>query len=475
MSYQKTTGVGESFSLLLAPFLQAPGLPFANVLSEKQIEEAFAAEGVCFGKSKSSVYTGPITLWAFLSQVLHTGELRSCTAAVARVIVLLVSLGREPCATDTGAYCRARARLPEKVIQRLALDVGNQLQRSVPADWLWHGRYVKLVDGTTVTMPDTPANQEAYPQQKSQKPGLGFPIMRMVLLLSLATAAACGVAFAPYAGKQTGEPALLRGLLDQLHQGDILLGDRYYCSYFLLALALQRKVDGVVRLHQRRRADFRRGRCLARYDRLIEWHRPQRPEWMDPATYASIPKTLCVRQILVEVHQPGFRVEKLVVVTTLVDKDLYPTRAIAELYHYRWNAELDIRAIKQSMTMDHLRCKTPAMVHKEIWTHWLAYNLIRKTIAQAALLKERLPRQISFAGARQTIVASWDQLSGASAKAVQALAPVQFAAIATHKVGHRPNRVEPRAIKRRPKPHRLLKKPRSEAREELIRKHPRGR
>ena len=470
MSYHKTTGMRESFSLFLAPFFQARGLPFAGVLSEKQVEEAFAAEGVCFGKSGRSVYTPAITLWAFLSQVLHTGELRSCTAAVARVIVLLVGLGREPCSTDTGTYCRARAKLPEKVIQRLGLDVADQLEEAVPADWLWHGRHVKLVDGTTVTMPDTPANQKAYPQQKGQEPGLGFPIMRMVVLLSLATAATCGVAFAPYSGKETGEPALLRALLDRFHERDVLLGDRCYCSYFLLALALQRKIDGVVRLHQSREADFRRGRCLAKSDRLIEWHRPQRPKWMDEASYASMPKTLSVRQILVEVHEPGFRVEELVVVTTLLDEDLYPTQAIAELYHYRWNVELDLRTIKQSMAMDHLRCKTPAMVHREIWTHWLAYNLIRKTIAQAALVKERLPRRISFAAARQTIMASWDRLTGASAEAVRALAPVQLAAIAAHKVGQRPNRVEPRAVKRRPKPHRLLTKPRREAREELIRK-----
>jgi putative transposase len=200
MYYHKTTSRGESFSLLLTPFLQAPGLPFAGVLSEGQIEKAFADESVCFGKSQRSVYSPAITLWAFLSQVLHTGELRSCTAAVARVIVLLVSLEREPCSADSGAYCRARAKLPEKVIRRLAVDVGNQLESSVPADWLWHGRHVKLVDGTIVTMPDTPANQEAYPQQKGQKPGLGFPLVRMVVLLSLATAAACGVAFGPYVG-----------------------------------------------------------------------------------------------------------------------------------------------------------------------------------------------------------------------------------------------------------------------------------
>ena len=466
--YQITQEASNRNSLWLHPFLQAPGLPFAEVLSEREVEEAFAAEDVEFGQLDGSVYTPALTLWGFLSQVLHTGELRSCSAAVSRIIMLLVALGRDPCSSDTGAYCRARAKLPEVVIRRLAVQVGRKLESQVPADWLWQGRHVKLADGTTLTMPDTPANQAAYPQNTAQKPGLGFPIVRMVVLLSLATGLLCDMALGPYAGKETGENALLRTLWDALSPGDILLADRLYCSYCLLALAMQRNVDCVVRLHQKRRVDFRRGQCIAHGDRLVQWRRPQRPEWMDEATYATIPTTLRLRQILVEVHEPGFRVEKLVVVTTLLDAQRYPAQDIAALYHYRWNAELDLRALKQSLAMDHLRCKSPEMIRKEIWTAWLGYNLIRKSIAQAALLHGKLPRQIGFAGARQAIAASWDRLTDAPASMIHTLAAVQFEAIASHNVGDRPNRVEPRAVKRRPKPHRLLTKPRHEARKALL-------
>ena len=466
--YQTRQEATNRNSLWLHPFLQAPGLPFAGVLSEQEVEEAFAVEGVEFGQLDGSVYTPALTLWGFLSQVLHTDELRSCSAAVSRIIVLLVAMGRDPCSSDTGAYCRARAKLPEVVLRRLAVQVGQRLESQVPADWLWHGRHVKLADGTTLTMPDTLANQQAYPQNTAQKPGLGFPIVRMVVLLSLATGLLCDMALGPYAGKETGENALLRTLWDALPPGDILLADRLYCSYCLLALALQRNVDCVVRLHQKRRADFRRGQCVARGDRVVEWRRPQRPEWMDEATYAAIPATLRLRQILVEVHEPGFRVEKLVVVTTLLDAERYPTQDVAALYHYRWNAELDLRALKQSLAMDHLRCKSPEMVRKEIWTAWLGYNLIRKSIAQAALVHGKLPRQIGFVGARQAIAASWDRLTDASASMIRTLAAAQFEAIASHNVGDRPNRVEPRAVKRRAKPHKLLTKPRREAREELL-------
>ena len=466
--YSPTREASNCNSLWLQPFLQAPGLPFAGVLSEQEVEEALAAEGVEFGQVGGSVYTPALTLWGWLSQVLHTGELRSCSAAVSRVIVLLVALGRDPCSADTGAYCRAWAKLPKVVIRRLAVQIGEKLEEQIPADWLWRGRHVKLADGTTLTMPDTPANQQAYPQNTAQQPGLGFPIVRMVVLLSLATGLLCDMALGPYAGKETGESALLRTLWDALKPGDILLADRLYCSYCLLALALLRNVDCVVRLHQKRRADFRRGQCVARGDRVVVWRRPQRPEWMDEATYATIPPTLRLRQILVEVHESGFRVEKLVVVTTLLDADRYPAEDIAQLYQYRWNAELDLRALKQSLAMDHLRCKSPEMVRKEIWMAWLGYNLIRKSIAQAALLQGKLPRQIGFAGARQAIAASWDRLTHAPASLLKKLAAVQFEVIASHEVGNRPSRVEPRAIKHRPKPHKLLTQPRRQARAKLL-------
>ncbi len=327
-------------SLWLEPFLQAAGLPFAGVLSEGEVEEAFAAEGVEFGQPGGSIFTPALTLWGFLSQVLHAGELRSCSATVSRIIVLLVTLGRDPCSSDTAAYCRARAKLPEVVIRRLAVQVGERLESQVPADWLWHGRHVKLADGTTLTAPATPANQRVYPQNTAQQPGLGFPIVRMVVLLSLATGLLCDMAVGPYAGKETGENALLRTLWGALHRGDILLVDRLYCSYCLLALALQRNLDMVARLHQRRKADFRRGHCIARDDRLIEWRRPTRPEWMDETTYATIPATMRLRQIRAEVQEPGFRAERMVVVTTLLDAERYPAQHIVALYHDRWNAEV---------------------------------------------------------------------------------------------------------------------------------------
>jgi len=190
-----------------------------------------------------------------LSQVLHKEEQRSCLAAVSRVIVLLVALGREPCSRNNGAYCKARARLPEVVIERLAMRLADGCEKQVRQPWLWNGRHVKLADGTTVSMPDTEKNQEAYPQQASQQEGLGFPVARMVVLLSLATAMVCAMAIGPYSGKETGELALMRQLLDELDSNDILLADRYFCSYFMIVLLLERKVDFVARLHHARKED----------------------------------------------------------------------------------------------------------------------------------------------------------------------------------------------------------------------------
>jgi len=214
------------FRLFLAPFLQSDSLPFAQVLGEQQIEEAAQSTGVNFGQSERDIFTPAITLWAFLTQVMHAKNLRSCAAAVRRVVVLLNALGRKVCSRDTAAYCRARAKLPEAMLQKLTLDVGHQLEAAAPADWLWCGRHVKLVDGTTVSMPDTDANQQVYPQPSSQEPGLGFPMAGMTGLLSLGTGALCGLAMGPRQGKETGETAQLRSMLDQLNGGDVLLGDR---------------------------------------------------------------------------------------------------------------------------------------------------------------------------------------------------------------------------------------------------------
>jgi putative transposase len=466
--YSSGRGLPQRFRLILSSFMQQDSLPFADVLPEETIEQAFADADADFAQDEENTYTPALTLWAFLSQVLHAKEMRSCSAAVARVIVLLVALGKDPCSDNTGAYCRARAKLPAAIIRRLTTNVAHGCEQRLPTRWLWKRRRVKLIDGTTVSMPDTPDNQAAYPQAKTQEEGVGFPIARMVVLLSLATAMVTDMAMGPYSGKETGEPALMRELLERLEPGDVVLADRCYCSYFMIALLLELHIDFVVRLHHCRDVNFRRGRRLGAGDHVVAWTKPARPDWMDESTYARMPESIQVREVHVHVNHPGFRTESLVVVTTLTDAEEYTKDDIAELYHQRWLVELDIRAIKVTLGMDVLRCQSAEMVRREIWTCLLAYNLIRQTMLEAALKSERSPRQLSFTAALQKIAASWALLSMCDDAMRAQLIEVQLSDIAKNIVGDRPDRVEPRAIKRRPKPHKFLTEPRAEARAKLI-------
>jgi Transposase DDE domain len=326
---------------------------------------------------------------------------------------------------------------------------------------------VYLVDGTTISLPDTEANQACYPQHVVQQPGLGFPLVRLVALFSLATGLLHEVAMGPYAGKETGEPALLRALFSQLKSGDVLLGDRYYCGWFLLALLQELGVDLVVRLHQLREADFRRGERLGPGDHVVEWPRPEQPEWMDDATYARMPESLRLREVAVQVAERGFRVQSLVVVTTLLDAEQYAAPELAQLYRRRWLVELDLRTVKSTLKLDVLRCKTPEMARKELRTGLLAYNLIRQAMLPAALAAGRSPRELSFTVALQTVAAAW-LVAVIAEEHSPLLAQLRLKHLATHRIGHRPNRVEPRAIKRRPKPHDLLTEPRAQARAKLL-------
>lgn len=459
----------ERFHLVCASFLQTDELPFSDVLPEDKIQQVFDQHGVAFGQEESDVYTPAITLWAFLSQVLFKEEHRSCAAAVARVVTLLVALGRNACSDNTGAYCRARAKLAEPVLQQLVQDVADGCEQQVPRRWLWKRRHVRLVDGTTVSMPDTEENQQAWPQHGAQKKGVGFPIARVLVLISLATGMVSDLAIGPYMGKETGETALLRELLARFDRNDILLADRYFCSYFMIALLQWRQIDIVTRQHQMRNTDFRRGRRLGRGDHLIEWTRPQQPDWMDEETYALMPESITVREIQVQVQQPGFRVQSLLVVTTLTDAETYSKAAMAELYEERWLVELDIRTIKCTLDMDVLRAKTPEMVRREIWSHLLAYNLIRQAILAAAQRgKDRSPREISFTAALQKIAASWITLATCTATQFLTLLSTHLDQLFGHRVGHRPNRVEPRAVKRRPKSQSYLNDPRDVARAKLL-------
>ncbi len=466
MSFSTTFNHTSQFNNVLAPFCHADGLPFANVLTADTIAQALADEQVSFGQRAHSFWTPALTLWTFLSQVLDDGS-KSCRAAVARAVVAMALTLPRP-EYDTGNYCRARAKLPTNVLCRLTLQVAVALEKQAPAAWLWHGRHVSLVDGFTASMPDTEENQKAYPQPQTQKPGLGFPLIRLVVLLSLATAACHGLDWGPYQGKETGEPALFRRLLDHLEPGAIVLGDRFYCSYFLLALLQAQGVDVVTRLHQARINTFRRSRNVDQDNRLVIWSKPEQPDWMDDATYAAMPETIQVRYLYQRISIPGFRVKHLHVVTTLLDTEAYAHEDVVDLYHQRWHVELDIRAIKSTLKMDVLRCLTPFMIEKEIWAHFLGYNLIRKVAAQAALLQGVCPRAISFAASQQTVLGAWSKLTEATVAERIQMAQVLLVALGKEKVGHRSNRCEPRAIKRRPKKQKLMMKPRKQLQAELL-------
>jgi Transposase DDE domain len=461
VSHSNLSRRGRQIEMLRSQFAAADGLPFAEVLSADRIEDALRDEEAAW---REDVYTPLLTLWAFLSQVVCPDG--SCRAAVARVLAWLISRNESPCTPQTGAYCKARQRLPEKLLRRLVRETGRAVPAEAPAEWRWKGRRVKLVDGTTVSMPDTPANQAAYPQHAAQAPGLGFPIARLVVVFCLACGTAVDAALGRYQGKRTGETALLRGLETALEPGDVLLADRYFGGWFDLALLHERGVDAVVRLHQQRGYDFRRGRRLGRADHVVEWAKPQRPAWMDAATYARLPDRLAVREVGVRVTQAGFRTRHLVVVTTLLDPAV-TAADLAALYRARWHAELDLRSLKVTLGMDVLRCKTPAMVRKEVWAHLVAYNLIRAVMARAALEFGGPPRDISFKGALQAVRAFAERLLGADGATADELYEWLLIVIGSHQVGDRPNRVEPRKRKRRPKQYPLLTQPRAEARAAL--------
>jgi Transposase DDE domain len=467
MPFYAPLPLGTRFRTTLHAFTQDDGLPFAQALSEEQIAQAADDEQATFADDPDCVYTPAVTLWAFLSQVLS--GCKSCVAAVARVMVLRIALAQAPCSANTGAYCKARAKLPEAFLRRLTDAVGEGVEDQAPACWRWHDRRVLLADGCEITLPDTPANQQVYPQPGSQKPGLGFPMIRLVVLLTFATASVVGAAFGPHQGKETGETALFRQLLDRLRAGDVVVADRYYCSYWMVALVQPLGVDVAFRLHQRRHYDFRRGKRLGPGDHVVVWTKPARPAWMDAETYARLPQELTIREVRFRVTQPGYRSKEIIVATTLCDAGSYGRDDIADLYHQRWHVELDIRAIKQTLRMDQLSCKAPAMVRRELWAHLLGYNLVRKVMAQAAWARGLSPRQISFAGAVQIVEAFRWLLLCSRAEVRGAVYTAVFVAIATHEVGDRPGRCEPRCVKRRPKEYARLTKPRAEARAELLR------
>jgi hypothetical protein len=458
MRYSSRGRFQQQISFLRHQFLQDDELPLSNILSAKLVAQTLTALGVCW---LDRIYSPLITLWVFLSQVLSADH--SCRAAVARLMAHRASRSQSPCSPETGAYCQARKRLPEKFFSDVARQTGRALEASVSPEWLWKQRRVYVFDGSSVSMPDTPENQRAYPQPDTQKPGLGFPLARIAAVFSLACGAVLDVGICRYAGKGQSELGMLRNLWDLFVPGDVLLADRLMCAWTEMATLKQRGVDCVCRFTSHRTADFRRGRRLGPDDHLVQWPKPTKPRTMDLLGYSALPDYLWVREMRLRVEEPGFRTTVLIIATTLLDAERFTKDDLAQLYRARWNAELDLRSLKQTMRMEILRCKTPDLVRKEIWTHLLGYNLIRTIMAQAAIRNGVSPRTISFKGAIQTLAAFQPVIAiqGHHSSAVRANLYRQLLdAIVLHRVADRPHRFEPRLRKRRPKHYGFLRKPR---------------
>jgi len=455
----------DQVNLLRRQFLQDGGLPFTDVLTEDVITQALAT----VGRWLDRVFSPVVTLWVFLGQALAADQ--SCRAAVARLIAHRAARGQEPCSSRTGAYCQARKRLPERFFSAVARLVGRNLDERVDRRWLWRGRRVCLFDGTTVSMPDTAENRAEYPLAYNQTPGTSFAIARVGAVISLSCGAILDLGICRYAGKGQGEVSLLRRLWDVLRPGDVLLGDRLMSGWVGMLLLKRRGVDTVSRLSAHRRADFRKGRRLGKDDHLVVWRKPTSIRSVDRRTYNALPDSITVREARFRVEQPGFRTRSVVVVTTLLDPGQASREELASLYRARWNNELDLRSIKVTLQMSMLRGQTPEMVRKEIWTHALAYNLIRTVMAQAAAGEVVPPRSISFKAALQVLEAFRPLIDsqahrGASHRA--ALYEQLLRAIAVHRVADRPDRFEPRMAKRGPRRFDCLSRPRAEVKRRML-------
>lgn len=456
-------GVGQVQSEL-QKMSQSPGLPFRDLLSPERIQTALENAGVKF---RERIYTPAITIWAFLSQILTPKG--TCQTAVGRVLVDRLEAGLAPCSVETTSYCQARQRLPEAVISGLATDMGKELHDQAPVEWKLKGRDVVIADGSTARMADTPENQAVYPQSRTQKPGLGSPLLRFVALLSFSVGTVLACAIGPCRGKKTGEQSLFREIRDQLKSGTILLGDCLYDSYHDIADLLAQGVDVVFGMKQSRKPDFRRGRKLGTEDHVVIWMKPKydKSRFTSRAHWESLPESMEIREARLHVTRKGYRTRIIMIVTTLLDAETYTKQDLMHLFQQRWHCELDLRSIKCGLGMKDLKCETPEMVRKELWMHLLAYNSLRVRMAQAAALHNVQPRQLSFQSALAFHQEFMPALQRANAEDQSRLEREMLKAMAQCKVGDRPGRKEPRAVKKRVQKYVHLTKPRVEARKGL--------
>lgn len=334
---------------------------------------------------REGIYTPLKTLFIFIKQVLNPDK--SCKNAVADVVAEHQAIHKKAVSFNTGPYCKARQRLPEHAVHDLVKEVGESSIKKVSDRWKAFGRELKVVDGTSAIMADTQNNQDIYPQQKAQKKGLGFPIARIVVVMSLTVGTILDYAIGPFKGKGTGESALLRRIFGCIEAGDIVLGDRYYASFFIIADLLGKHADGIFKAHIHRYYDFRKGKILGKKDHVVSWKKPYKPDWMDNDTYEKYPEEIKLRE---------FKVDGNIYITTLLDHKKYHKEALANTYKLRWQVEISLKYIKEIMSMDMLTCKTPDMIQKEIGIHFLAYTFIRIIIAEACVNYDAIPHTVSF-------------------------------------------------------------------------------
>ena len=403
---------------------------------------------------RERLYPPTLALSMFMGQVLS--EDGSCQKAVDSWAAQRAAEGLSVQSINTGAYCKARQRLPLEMVSTLTRYTAQQLSSSAKPGWRWRGRCVKLVDGTGILMPDTAANQARYPKLTSQAVGVGSPLARLVGVICLSTGALIDAAMGPFTGKGTSELGLLRKLASTFSPGDVMLADAFYCNYFLIAALQAAGVDVLFAQNGARTTDFRRGKRLGTRDHRVNWPKPKvRPEWMSPEEFAALPEELILREV---------KVGKKILVTTFLSPRRVSKSALGDLFRQRWHVELDLRAIKTTLQMAELSCNTPQMNEKEVWVHFLAYNLIRLLMAQAAVKVDVHPRTLSFKHTVQ-LWSEWTarRLCSAAHTSVELL----FTLIGQMRVGNRPGRIEPRARKRRPKPYPWLKVPRPQARSQI--------
>ncbi|MBC6436082.1 IS4 family transposase [Nostoc sp. HG1] len=446
--------------ILKQKFSQSLGLPFKELLPESVIEQALTEIKI---KYHQRLFDPIVTLWAFLSQVLDTDK--SCHNAVSKVIAYLAVQRVEIPSTDTSAYCQARSRLPEKLLEKLFSQSGQGLEEKVVAEHLWCGRNVKVIDGSTVSMPDTVENQKEYPQPKTQKAGCGFPIAKIGVIFSLATGAAVALCIDVL---NTHDIKLARKLYQFLKPLDILLGDRAFCAYADLVAIKKLDCDALFRKHQARKTSMRKGKIIGSCDKLVTWYKPKKcPQGLSKDEFNALPSTIKVREIYYYIVVPGFRTEQVSLITTLLDTTTYSTLDIVGLYGKRWDVELDLRHLKTTLGMDILRCKTPSMVRKEIYVFLLAYNLLRTLMWSAGTTYNTPPLRLSLQGTRHHLDNFIPQLLAADSKKRLQIYRTLLKVIAHKAVPDRPARNEPRVRKRRPKAYPLMTKPRHELRKQL--------